>query len=84
MKVTIENGMPTVDAHDLGRLLDMPPDRVQAEMRNGALTSRLETGIDEDAGKMRLTFLYKDKRVRLTCSEDGEVLSTVRVNTGET
>ncbi|MBW4710474.1 hypothetical protein KX928_22010 [Roseobacter sp. YSTF-M11] len=83
MKVTTENGTPTVDAHDLGALLDLPPDRVQAGMRSSAITSRFETGVDEDAGRMRLTFRYNGKRVRLTCTGDGEVLSTVRVTTGD-
>jgi hypothetical protein len=82
VKVTIEKGKPTIDARDLGTLLDLAPARVQAEMRSGAITSRFETGVDEDAGRIRLTFFYKGGRVRLTCTEDGEVLSTVRLNTG--
>ena len=47
-------------------------------MRDGRITTRLETGADDDTGKMRLSFFHDDLRVRLTCSEDGTVLKTLR------
>jgi hypothetical protein len=50
-------------------------------MRVGEIASRFETGEGEDAGKVRLTFFHRGRRVRLTCSIDGTVLSTTRVTT---
>lgn len=76
MKITMTNGQATVDAVDLGPLLGIAPAEVPAKMRNGDITSRFETGVDEDAGRFRLIFYYNDKRVRLTCLTDGTVLST--------
>jgi hypothetical protein len=51
-------------------------------MRAGEVTSRFEIGEgDDDDGKARLTFFHRGRRVRLTCSKDGNVLSTTRVTT---
>lgn len=79
MKVDMSSGQPTIDACDLGGLLDLPPKEVQELMRTGAITSLFETGDNEDAGKVRLTFFHGSQRVRLTCAEDGTVLKTSRV-----
>ncbi len=82
MKIDMTGGLPTIDAGDLGGLLDLPPSEIQALMRAGKITSRFETGEGEDAGKIRLTFFYVGTRVRLTCAGDGTVLSSTRVKTG--
>jgi hypothetical protein len=42
---------------------------------------QLETGEGEDAGRTRLSFFHNGKRVRLTCSEDGTFLKTLRTVT---
>jgi len=80
MKIEMNNGQPVIDARDLGKLLDLDPAGVQAKMRKGDITSKFEIGQDEDAGRFRLTFYFNGKRLRLTCSEDGEVISTVRTD----
>ena len=54
---------------------------VLEHMREGKITSRLETGIDEHAGTHRLTFWHQGVRVRFTCDSTGEVLKTSRVDT---
>ncbi|WP_298837787.1 DUF6522 family protein [uncultured Roseobacter sp.] len=79
MKIDMSGDQPIIDARDLGELLDLPADEIQALMRSGEITSRFETGEAEDAGKVRLTFFHQGRRVRLTCSNDGTVLSTSRV-----
>ena len=68
-----------IDARDLGRLLERAPGVVQQLMRNGAITSRFERGEGEDAGRSRVTFFDGDRRVRLTVTDDGEVLKRNRV-----
>ena len=63
-----------VDAAVLSAAFDLPPDEVQALMRSGALTSRSETGVGEDAGRSRLTFHYRDRAVRLVVDQTGAIL----------
>lgn len=83
MKIDMSNpDQPTIDAADLGRLFDIEPSHMQALMRSGKITSRLETGVDEDAGRFRLTFTYANKRACLSCDSAGNVSSTVRTPAG--
>ncbi|WP_299601193.1 DUF6522 family protein [uncultured Tateyamaria sp.] len=81
MKIDITDGQPVIDARDLGKLLEIAPADVQEKMRAGEITSKYEIGQDEDAGRFRLTFYCGGRRVRLTCADDGTVLSTIRTNT---
>jgi hypothetical protein len=79
MKVTLSETGATVDAHDLGPLLGLDPAEVPVKMRSGEITSRSEQGVDEDAGRVRLTFWYARQRVRLVCDLDGTVVKTTRI-----
>jgi hypothetical protein len=83
VKITLTDGAPLIDAHDLGPLLDLAPADVPEKMRNGAITSRFETGVDADAGLFRLTFYHAGTRLRLTCTAEGEVLTTTRTPVGK-
>ena len=74
MKIEMQNGQPTIDAADLADLLEMKPDAFREVMCDGRITSRLEHGAGEDAGKVRLSFFHDGTRVPLTCSDDGTVL----------
>lgn len=82
MKIEMKDGLPIVDAKDLADLLGLTAAEVQAKMRAEEITTRFETGVDEDAGRIRLTFFYDTKKVRLTCSQDGTVLKTLRTTIG--
>lgn len=70
----------TIAAEDLGPLLGLPPAEVPVLMRDGAITSRFETGEGADEGRFRLTFLHGTLRLRLTVDADGQVLSQSRVH----
>lgn len=83
MKLNVTNGQITIDAADLGPLIGLDPAVIPRKMRNGEITSRSETGIDEDAGRMRLVFYYDQKRIRLTCTADGTVISTSTTPVGK-
>lgn len=78
MKIDLSNGTPTIDATDLGAVLDIPAADVVQHMREGRITSIFETGEGADEGRMRLTFFYLDQKVRFTCDADGTVLSQIR------
>lgn len=60
----------TVIAHDLG----LEAAGVLEALRKGQLTAVFEQGLEEDAGRFRLTFYHQDRRLRLVVDESGRVL----------
>lgn len=82
MKIDMTSGQPVIDASDLAKLLDLTPQQVRDRMRSGDITSLFETGEGADAGQFRLTFFHAGRRVRLTCADDGTVLTRIRTSTG--
>lgn len=60
-------------------MLGVEPSELPRLMREGIVTARHELGIDEDAGRFRLSFRYKNTTVRVTCAENGTVISSTRV-----
>lgn len=76
MKIDLTQPNPTIDAVDLGKTLGLELAAVIELMREGAITSRFETGVDEDAGTYRLTFWYEGTKARFTCDADGKVIKT--------
>jgi Family of unknown function (DUF6522) len=64
-----------VDAELVGASLGIDAASVSARMHAGEITSRCETGIDEDAGRFRLTLFGGGKALRLTVDRDGNFLS---------
>lgn len=63
-----------VDAAFLGSVFGVAPDVIRMEMRDGRITSRCETGIDEDAGTSRLTFYRAGRALRLVVDGEGTIL----------
>lgn len=63
-----------VDAAVLSRAFGLPEDEVRQMMLDGRITSRCEAGVDEDAGRWRLTFLHDGRNLRLTVDGAGEIL----------
>ena len=82
MKIDLTNGQVTVDAADLAPLLEMEPDFLRRQLRNGDVRILSETGEGDDAGKQRVTFWTKQWRVRLTCDADGTVVKQSRARIG--
>lgn len=64
-----------VDAEVVGAAFDLDPATVPERLRSGEITSRCETGVDEDAGRWRLTFYCGGRGLRLTVDEKGVILS---------
>ena len=65
-RVEIQDGEIQLDAQIIADGFDLEPARIPALMRDGAITSLCECGIDEDAGRYRLTFFHKSRRFRLS------------------
>lgn len=74
-EITVTQDGFVVDATLIGRAFAIAPELVQDELRNGRLTSRSETGVDEDEGRWRLTFYRGGSALRLVVDASGGVLS---------
>lgn len=72
-----------IDAELLSQLLDLPASRVPELMRNREITSICERGVDDDEGKYRLTFFYRNRRARLSTDGIGRVVRRSAVNFGD-
>ncbi len=80
MQVEIGDGDVVVDAGLLGQLLQLDPADVSELMRQNAITSVCERGLDADAGQYRLSFFYGSRRARLRVDASGKVLQRSTTN----
>jgi hypothetical protein len=80
--IAFVDGALCVDAAIIGKGLGFDPSLVQARMREGKIKSLCERGLDEDAGRYRLTFSYESRRFRLLVDEEGNVLRHSLVDFG--
>lgn len=73
-----------IEARLLAGAFDLSESDVRTRMREGRITSRCETGVDEDAGRLRLTFYHWDRACRFIVDEAGIVLkkATFQITTG--
>lgn len=72
--VVFANGEFSVDATEIAKGLRIHPAKLLAGMRRRTITSLCERGIDEDAGRYRLTFFYARRLFRLVVDEQGTVI----------
>lgn len=72
--IEMTHGEVNVDAALIASDLELDPATVLEEMRSGRLTSRWERGVDNDAGRYRVTFFHGNRRLSLTVDANGEVL----------
>jgi hypothetical protein len=77
MAVERKDGDFVVDAALLADAFGLSEGEIKARMRDGAITSRCETGVGEDAGRWRLTFHHGDRACRFIVDESGKVLKRV-------
>ena len=76
--ITIADGEITIDAELLAPKLGLSAEALKAEMRKGNVSSVAETGIDEDAGRTRVTFRYRTRTLIVVVEPDGTVLEKSR------
>jgi len=74
MQVEIAGSDILVDAALVGELLRVAPADVSELMRQNAITSVCERGIDAHLGQYRLSFFYGSRRARLSVDTSGHVL----------
>jgi hypothetical protein len=84
-ETTIEIGESAIgiDATIVGRALGVAPQEVLRLMRDGAITGVCEQGVDDDAGRHRLTFFHKGRRLRLIVEDTGRVVQHSLIDFGE-
>jgi hypothetical protein len=82
-KIEIQDGAMHIEASILAHGLELEPSLVQAMMRKGEITSLCERGVNEDAGRYRLTFFHKSRRFRLVVDETGTVIQSSIIDFGD-
>jgi hypothetical protein len=64
-----------IDAALLADAFGLSQEEIKARMRAGSITSRCEAGVDEDAGRWRLTFHHAGRACRFIVDADGNILT---------
>ena len=81
--IAIQDGAIEIEASIVAQGLELEPSSVQAMMRAGEITSLSERGVNEDAGRYRLTFFHKSRRFRLIVDESGTIIQRSIINFGD-
>jgi hypothetical protein len=76
------DGAIAIDAAIVAHGLAIAPAALLQALREGAITSRCERGIDADAGRYRLTFFSRHRRFRVIVDAQGAILSRSSLNFG--
>jgi len=75
--ISIAGGEITIDAELLASKLGLSEASLKTEMRKGIVYSVTETGINEDAGRTRLTFRYRAKTWTVVVDPDGTMVESI-------
>ncbi len=74
--VSIGNGEITIAADLLAPKLGLSVEALNSEMRRGYVYNVIERGIDEDAGRTRLTFGYRTRSGTVVVEPDRTLVET--------
>jgi hypothetical protein len=81
--IEFEEDTIRVDVTIVAKGIGIDPSLVLEHMREGKLTSRCERGIEEDAGRYRLTFFSDNRRFRLIVDDQGHVVQRSTLDFGD-
>lgn len=81
--IAFVDGDIEVPAELIAEGLGVPVEQLGGLMRTGAVTSRSEHGVDEDAGRHRLTFFHSGRRLRLIVDSDGRLIRQMAIDVGD-
>jgi hypothetical protein len=81
--IAIRGGAIEIEASIVAQGLELEPSSIQALMRKGEITSLSERGVNENAGRYRLTFFHKSRRFRLIVDESGTIIQRSIINFGD-
>src|SRR5262245_49717997 len=74
--ISITDGAIVIAAETVAPRLGLKPDALQAEMQRGKVCCVLETGVDEDEGRTRVTVRYHARSWTLVIEPDGKERAT--------
>jgi uncharacterized protein (DUF2249 family) len=77
------DGGITVPAEPVAAKFDLTPEAFMLKLRSGLVSQKTEEGAGEDAGRYRLTFAFRGRRVAVVIGPSGEVLSCERTHPPE-
>ena len=75
-RISIAEGRFEVDADAVAKGLKITASDLRQGLQSGQITSQSETGMDEDAGRYRLTFYSPTRRFRMVVDAQGKVVTT--------
>jgi len=75
--ISIVDGEITIDAELLASKLGLSAALLKAEMRKGIVSGVAETGINEDAGRTRLTFRYDSRAWTVVVDPGGNLVDGI-------
>jgi hypothetical protein len=81
--VEFKDGAIEIDASIVGAALGLAPEEVLGLIRASAISSACERGVGDDAGRHRLTFFYKNRRLRLVVDDSGSVVQRSMIDFGD-
>lgn len=81
--IAFEDGTVQVPAAIIACGLDLESPAFQSLMRSGEVTSLCEKGENEDVGRYRLTFFYKNRRFQLVINSTGKILQRSVIDFGD-
>jgi hypothetical protein len=81
--IEFSEGTFVVDAGLLGELLGVPASRAPILMREGAITSVCERGVDDNEGEFRFSFFYRNRRARLSIDPTGCIIRRSVIDFGD-
>lgn len=81
--IEFEEDALRIDAAVIGQGLSIEPCLVQVRMREGKITTLCERGINEDAGRYRLTFFHENRRFRLIVDDEGNAIQRSTIDFGD-
>src|SRR5262245_28063845 len=74
--ISITDGAIVIAAETVAPRLGLKPEALQAEMQRGKVCCVLETGVDEDEGRTRVTVRYHARSWTLVIEPDGKERAT--------
>jgi uncharacterized protein (DUF2249 family) len=77
------DGGITVPAAMIADKFEIAPEDFMLKLRSGLVSQKTEEGAGEDAGRHRLTFAFRGRRVAVVIGPSGEVLSCERTHPPE-
>jgi Family of unknown function (DUF6522) len=82
-QIAIRDGAIKIDASIVAQGLGREPSLVQAMMRKGEITGLCERGVNEDAGRYRLTFFHTSRRFRVIVDGTGTIIQRSIIKLGD-